>query len=305
MKTYGKGSLPLLSGMPLHIQIPQEELPNKNIVVGDKKRAQSFAELLHNIKIFDKGRLFALTGDHPVTKERIGVFEHPMGSGCEITFRELMIMASVDLKTRTDLPESQKKKLKVIRLGTCGMVQERAEGHWPVIIPEFAFGIGILGLFKNSPSFDPKAEHIHKELSTYLHNKAPFIDCLHTGHADESLRQKLLEKAKQITNETPAEGIVYSATGFYADQGRVINEISGPFEEMDDVLRKFTSSCKNRVEAIEMEVAFGMRLFRHGGHHFAAILQPVASRSRNTFMSDEGYLKSTENGKKIVLGAFE
>ena len=109
-------------GSIFHLHVKPEQLADKVILVGDPGRVSLVASHFDNQECDIESREFhTITGTY--RGKRISVVS--TGIGCDnidIVLNELDALANIDFKTRTE--KEQLRKLTLVRIGTCGGLQE-------------------------------------------------------------------------------------------------------------------------------------------------------------------------------------
>ena len=109
-------------GSIFHLHVKPEQLADKVILVGDPGRVSLVASHFDNQECDIESREFhTITGTY--RGKRISVVS--TGIGCDnidIVLNELDALANIDFTTRTE--KEQLRKLTLVRIGTCGGLQE-------------------------------------------------------------------------------------------------------------------------------------------------------------------------------------
>lgn len=125
MKTFPASQLIINEdGSVFHLHIRPEHLADKVILVGDQGRVDLVASF------FDEGTIecniqsrefHTITGKYK--GKRISCISTGIGTdNIDIVMNEIDALANIDFQTRTEKPE--KRSLEIVRIGTCGAMQE-------------------------------------------------------------------------------------------------------------------------------------------------------------------------------------
>ena len=110
---------------PYHIRIKPETLADKVILVGDPARAELISKRFDKISAHTSNReIVSYSGTYK--SKPLTVLSTGMGVGCiDIVINELDICANVNLETKQ--PNPSHRSLDLIRIGTCGSLQDELE----------------------------------------------------------------------------------------------------------------------------------------------------------------------------------
>lgn len=197
-------------GSIFHLHMLPEQLADKIILVGDPGRVELIAQYLEDIESRCQNREFhSLTGHYK--NKRITVVS--TGIGCDnidIVLNELDALPNIDFNQRC--VKSQLRQLEIVRIGTCGGLQEYTpEGSF--IASQMSIGFdGLLNFYgRRDEVCDTQAE---KEFLSHMQWKdAQCIAHPYVVNADEELLQRIAETDM-------VKGITVSCGGFYGPQGR-------------------------------------------------------------------------------------
>ena len=252
------------NGAIYHLGLLPEDVPTNVIVVGDPSRVHFIAELFDEI-IFEKSeREFHSVKGIYKTKEVLVISSGISSDNVEILINELDALVNIDFTTRE--PNDIKRKLNIVRIGTCGGVSEDvALGDF--ILSKYAIGgDGVLNFYADSSYVRyAKAENMFME---------------HIGWQKELLGRPYFVSANadiiNVFEKIAKQGITYCAGGFYAPQGRNMNLLS-IFEDLPNSLSTFEYEGM-LVCNIEMEGAALVGLAQMLGHSAVTICVVVAHR---------------------------
>jgi uridine phosphorylase len=201
--------------------------------------------------------------------KRITVISTGIGSdNVEIFFNELDALVNIDLKTRE--PKARKKKLKVVRIGTSGALQEDI----PVgthLLSDYAVGLDNLMNFYDLPMDDFETGLAHDlQKKTGL----PFMPYVVRG--SETLRNQI-ENDMQIGNTV-------TCPGFYAPQGRGLR-LPIRFPRLLEDLNYYHKG-DFWLTNFEMETSAYYAFGRLLGHEVLSANAIIANRIKNKFAKD-------------------
>ncbi|MFK8045469.1 MAG: nucleoside phosphorylase [Crocinitomicaceae bacterium] len=258
-------------GKVYHLDLGNDDVADTVILVGDQNRVELVASFFDSITFKAQHREFAtITGTY---KGRpISAVSH--GIGCDnmdIVLTELDAAVNIDLKSRK-LKEKQT-KLKLVRIGTCGALQEDIKVG-TAIISNYAVGMDGVANFYDIPFSDNETEALiafHKEMNWPNDLVIPYI-----SEANSILVSTLSDLGQK--------GITVTANGFYGPQGRAIR-IPLKHADFKDKLRQFKWD-NLQVTNLEMETSALLSLSKALGHNAVTICLVLANRYNNTFDSD-------------------
>ncbi|MBS1557355.1 MAG: nucleoside phosphorylase [Bacteroidetes bacterium] len=252
-------------GSVYHLNLLPKHISDTIIAVGDPSRVYVVSQFFDDID-FEMNKREFITHTGRYKNKKITVISTGIGTdNVEIFFNELDALVNVDLKTRE--PKPRKKKLKVIRIGTAGALQEDiAVGS--SLVSEYAVGFDALMNFYDLPMNDDEAGLAH-DLQKKI--KLPFMPYVVKG-SEELLRTVGFDMPKGNTVTTP---------GFYAPQGRSLRVET----RLPHLLEDLSYYHKNDfwLSNFEMETASYYALARLLGHEAVSISAILANRIKNKF----------------------
>lgn len=260
------------NGSIYHLHLLPHQIADNVIVVGDPGRVEEVTKHFETILHQEEKREF-------VTKTGIyqgkNITVMSTGIGCDnidIVLNELDALVNFDLEARQE--KTEKRRLNIIRIGTCGSLQK------DVKVDSFVastHGMGFDGLLHFYEYNNTEAE---KEiLGSFLnHSKwqhpmtEPYlIDC------SDNLMQKIGYDMHQ--------GITATAGGFYGPQGRFLRA-KLQRTDLNETLRDFHHNG-HRIINFEMETSalygLGRRIL---GHHCLTVCAVIANREHKNFSKD-------------------
>src|SRR5688572_10189488 len=150
-------------GSVYHLNLLPKQISDTSIAVGDPNRVYRVSEFFDEIE-FEMNKREFITQVGTYNGKRITVISTGIGTdNIEIFLNELDALVNIDLKTRE--PKSRKKKLKIIRIGTSGALQEDI----PVgshLVSEYAVGLDNLMNF-----YELKCDEFERTIAADLQKK--------------------------------------------------------------------------------------------------------------------------------------
>lgn len=250
-------------GSVFHLHVRPENLADKVILVGDPGRVDLVGSFFSDIESTSSSREFrSVTGHYRGTRMTV----LSTGIGCDnidIVMNELDALANVDFATRE--VRQEKRRLTILRIGTCGVVQPDIPlGAY--IFSEVSAGFdGLLNWYAGRDSV------VLKDAESAFMEHAGWNRCLPVPYfvkAGESLTERFKDYAVM--------GMTVSAPGFYGPQCR---QVRLPIV-IPDLLEKIRTFGYDglRFNNIEMEGSAIAGLSRLFGHEGATICLGIAHR---------------------------
>ncbi|HNR73733.1 MAG TPA: nucleoside phosphorylase [Cyclobacteriaceae bacterium] len=268
-------------GSVYHLNLLPKNISDTVIAVGDPGRVYMVSQYFDEVE-FEMNKREFITHVGKYKGKRITVISTGIGpDNVEIFFNELDALVNIDLKTRE--PKTRKRKLKVIRIGTSGALQEDI----PVgthLLSDYAVGLDNLMNFYDLPMDDFETGLAHDlQKKTGL----PFMPYVVRG--SETLR-------KQIENEMRI-GNTVTCPGFYAPQGRELR-LPIRFPRLLEDLNYYHKG-DFWLTNFEMETSAYYAFGRLLGHEVLSANAIIANRIKNKFAKDPN--KVVESLIKKVL----
>ncbi len=252
-------------GSVYHLNLLPKHLSDTIIAVGDPSRVYKISQYFDELE-FEMNRREFITHIGTYRGKRLTVISTGMGTdNIEIFLTELDALANIDLKKRE--VKEKKRKLKIIRVGTSGALQEEIPlgTH---LVSDHAVGLDTLMFFYNLPQ-----EKHELETAAQLQEQIglPFKPYVVRGS------QSLLEKL----GEGMVVGNTVTCPGFYAPQGRKIR-LGLTYPKLLEKLCYFNNNGM-WLTNFEMETAGYYAMGRMLGHEIISINAIIANRPRNRF----------------------
>ena len=253
-------------GSIFHLHIRPEHLADKVILVGDQGRVDMVASFFDegSIECDIQSREFhTITGKYH--GKRISCISTGIGTdNCDIVLNELDALANIDFATRTEKDEHR--TLEIVRVGTCGGMQED--------IPLGAFlvsekSIGFDGLLAFYEGRDEIADlGFEDALVDFIHYPAkaarPYVVAANP------------ELVNRIAGDDMLRGCTIAANGFYGPQGRVLRcDIA--VKDINDHITDFHYEGQ-RITNYEMEGSAIAGLSLLMGHKAMTVCCVIAQR---------------------------
>jgi uridine phosphorylase len=257
-------------GSVYHLNLLPKHISDTIITVGDPNRVFRVSQYFDDIE-FEMNKREFITHVGTFKRKRITVISTGIGTdNVEIFFTELDALVNIDLKNRE--PKSRRKKLRVIRIGTSGALQEDIPlgSH---LITDYAVGLDNLMAF-----YDLKMDDFEESIAQDIHTKTnlPFVPYVVKG--SDSLRE--------LIGEGMLVGNTVTTPGFFAPQGREIRiPIKYP-KLLEDLNYYHNKSSDFWLTNFEMETAGYYALARLLGHEAISVNAIIGNRVKNKFSKD-------------------
>lgn len=255
-------------GSVYHLNLLPKHISDTIIAVGDPSRVYLVSQFFDDVE-FEMNKREFITHVGKFNGKKITVISTGIGTdNVEIFFSELDALANIELKTREIKP--RKKKLKVVRIGTSGALQEDiAVGSY--LVSDYAVGLDSLAHFYDLPMNDEETGIAHD-----LQKKAglPFMPYVVRG--SELLRDQI--------GADMLKGNTVTSPGFYAPQGRTLRAASRLPNLLDDLNAYHKGDFW--LTNFEMETAGYYAMARLLGHEALSVNAILANRIKNKFVKD-------------------
>ena len=211
MKTFPASQLIInADGSAFHLHIKPEHLADKIILVGDQDRVNMVASFFDegSIECDIQSREFhTITGSY--MGKRISCISTGIGTdNCDIVLNEIDALANIDFSTRQE--KTEKRSLEIVRIGTCGAMQDD--------IP-----LGTFLVSQKSIGFDGVlAFYPHRDEISDLGFEKALVDFI--GYPKKAAVPYIVkaneELVDRIAGDDMMRGCTIAANGFYGPQGR-------------------------------------------------------------------------------------
>lgn len=257
-------------GSVYHLNILPKHITDTIIAVGDPNRVFKVSEHFDDVE-FEMNKREFITHVGTFKGKRITVISTGIGTdNIELLLTELDALVNIDLATRE--PKSRKRKLRIIRIGTSGALQEDiAVGTH--LVTEYAIGLDNLMAFYNLPM-----DKFEKTITEDLQKTIGFPFTPYMAKCSESLK-------KQIAFDM-LTGNTVTAPGFYAPQGRQVRIPIKYGRLLDDLNCYHNKSADFWLTNFEMETAGYYAMSRLLGHEALSVNAIIANRIKNKFAKD-------------------
>ena len=272
MKYYAETELVLNSKKQVyHLGLSANNLAHKIILVGDQDRVQLVSEFFEKIEHQSQHREFVChTGIYK--GKRISAISTGIGTdNIDITINELDALVNIDLENRIE--NEEKISLEIIRIGTCGILQENIPVH-SYILSSHACGFDNVAHFYKI-NFSAFELDLAQKINNFLY--LPKSIQTYFSSANEDLVSRLSSKDTHI-------GITVTSSGFYGPQGRTLR-IPTHTQDIHLLLAKFIEKDL-KILNFEMESSALFALGKELGHRCATICLGIANRPNIEFSSD-------------------
>ena len=272
-------------GSIFHLHLKPEQLADKVILVGDPGRVSLVASHLESKECDIESREFhTITGIYH--GKRISVVS--TGIGCDnidIVLNELDALANIDFQTRTE--KEQIRELTLVRIGTCGGLQE----YTPVgtfIASEKSIGFdGLLNFYsgRNDVCDLPFEDAFKQHMQWNPQLCAPYVI-----DADK-------ETLERIAGNEMVKGVTIACGGFFGPQGRELRiPLADP--KQNEKVESFEYNSY-RITNFEMESSALAGLARLMGHKAMTCCMVIANRRAKNVNAN--YKNSIDELIKLVL----
>ncbi|UTW60883.1 nucleoside phosphorylase [bacterium SCSIO 12741] len=258
-------------GSIYHLHLKPEHLADTIILVGDQGRVDQVSSFFERVDFEVQNREFK-TKTGVFNGKRITVMSTGIGpDNMDIAINELDAAVNIDLQTR--LPKESLKSLNLVRIGTCGSLQE------DIPVDSFAistFGMGMDGVLHYYDfEYDEEEQSIQQEIVRQLDwNPA----------AAEPYLVRSSTQLFDTLKEGMYGGITATAGGFYGPQGRQLR-LSAHRPELNEQLNQFNHNG-HRIINFEMETAALYGLGGMLGHQCCTVCAVIANRFTKSYSKD-------------------
>lgn len=275
MKTFPASQLIInADGSAFHLHIRPEHLADKVILVGDQGRVDLVASF------FDEGSIecdIQSREFHTITGrfhgKRISCISTGIGTdNCDIVMNEMDALANIDFATRTE--KAEKRCLEIVRIGTCGGMQEDIPlGTFLVSQKSIGFD-GVLAFYEG------------RDRIADLGFEDALVDYI--GYPAKAARPYVVaanpELVDRIAGNDMMRGCTIAANGFYGPQGRVLR-VNLAVQDINEKISAFRYEGQ-RITNYEMEGSCIAGLALHMGHKAMTVCCVIAQRKAEAANTD-------------------
>lgn len=257
-------------GSVYHLSLLPRHISDTIVAVGDPSRVYQVSQYFDDVD-FEMNKREFITHVGKFKGKRITVISTGIGTdNVELFLTELDALVNIDLKTRE--PKPRKKKLKIIRIGTSGALQEDIPlgSH---LVSEYAVGFDNLMGFYNL-----KMDNFETTIADDIQEKVKLPVKPYVVRGSELLQRQI--GFDMITGNTA------TTPGFYAPQGREIR-VPIRFPRLLEELNYYHNKTSEFwLTNFEMETAGYYAMGRLLGHEIISVNAIIANRIRNKFSKD-------------------
>jgi len=257
-------------GSVYHLNLLPKNISDTIIAVGDPSRVYKVSQYFDEVE-FEMNKREFITHVGTFNGKKITVISTGMGTdNVEIFLTELDALVNIDLKSREI--KGRKKKLRIVRIGTSGALQEDIPlgSH---LVSNYAVGLDSLMQF-----YDLQMDTFEKKIAADIKSKCKLPLTPYVVKGSESLKERIgFDMISGNTVTTP---------GFYAPQGRKIRAATLMPKLLDDLNYYHNKSSEFWLTNFEMETAGYYALGRLLGHEVLSVNAIIANRVKNKFSKD-------------------
>lgn len=257
-------------GSVYHLNLLSKHISDTIITVGDPSRVYKVSQYFDEVE-FEMNKREFITHVGRFNGKKITVISTGIGTdNIEIFLTEIDALVNIDLKTRE--PKSRKKKLKIVRVGTSGALQEDIPlgSH---LVSNYAVGLDNLMQF-----YDLPMDVFEKKIAADIQEKCnlPFTPYVVKGS----------EVLKEHIGSDMISGNTVTTPGFYAPQGRKVRAATRLPKLLDHLNYYHNKSSEFWLTNFEMETAGYYAMGRLLGHEVLSVNAIIANRVKNKFSKD-------------------
>ena len=275
MKTFPASQLIInADGSAFHLHLQPQFLADKVILVGDQNRVDMVASFFDegSIECDVQSREFhTITGRYQ--GKRISCISTGIGTdNCDIVMNEIDALANIDFATRTE--KAEKRSLEIVRVGTCGGMQEDIP-LGTFLVSEKSIGFdGVLAFYEGRDEVCDLG--FENALADFIHYPAkaarPYVVA-----ANKDL-------ANRIAGNDMMRGCTIAANGFYGPQGRMLR-VGLAVPDINERISDFRYEGQ-RITNYEMEGSCIAGLALHMGHRAMTVCCVIAQRKAEAANTD-------------------
>lgn len=257
-------------GSVFHLNLLPKHISETVICVGDPNRVNQVSEYFDDID-FEMNQREFITHVGKYNGKKVTVISTGIGTdNVEIFLTELDALVNIDFKTRE--PKSRRKKLKIIRIGTSGALQEDIPLN-SELVSQYAVGLDNLMNFYPLEQTD-----FERQIGADIQNKAGLAFTPYVVKGSELLRT-------QIAFDM-IEGNSVTSPGFYAPQGRIIRLPVQYPRLQEDLTYYHNAESDFWLTNFEMETAGYYAMCRMLGHEALSVNAMIVNRVLNKVSKD-------------------
>jgi uridine phosphorylase len=257
-------------GSVYHLSLLPKHIADTVIAVGDPGRVYKVSRFFDDVE-FEMNKREFITHTGRFNGKKITVISTGIGTdNVEIFMTELDALVNIDLKTRE--LKSRRKKLKIIRIGTSGALQEDI----PVgthLVSQYGVGLDNLMNFYPLP-MDTFEKRIGKDIRRQT--GLPFTPYVVRG---SDLLLKRIGHDMVVGNSV-------TSPGFYAPQGRNVRAATRLPNLLNDLMYYHNKTSNFWLTNFEMETSAYYALGRLLGHEVLSVNAIIANRARKKFLKN-------------------
>lgn len=260
-------------GSVYHLHLKPEDIAHTIITVGDPDRVARVSSHFDTITHKTNKREF-ITHTGTLNGKELTVISTGIGTdNIDIVLTELDALVNIDFNTREVKKEHT--ALKIIRLGTCGGLQNDVPLD-SLVVSEYGLGFdNFVYFYEHNHRFNTQFSKAFEEHSNWL----PELSRPYSVKGDTAL-------CKQFANVGFLKGCTVTNVGFYGPQGRSLRiGLSNP--DLNDAMRSFEYN-NTRILNLEMETAGIYAMAQLLGHRALSLNVILANRILGTFSQDPG-----------------
>ncbi|MBX2967485.1 MAG: nucleoside phosphorylase [Cyclobacteriaceae bacterium] len=254
-------------GSVYHLNLLPKHISDIIIAVGDPGRVYKVSQHFDEVE-FEMNKREFITHTGHFNGKKISVISTGIGTdNVEIFMTELDALVNMDLKTRE--PKSRKKKLKIIRIGTSGALQEDI----PVgshLVTDYAVGLDNLMEFYELP-----VTKFEKSIANDIQKKVKLPVVPYVVQGSPTLLSRI--------GHDMIKGNTITTPGFYAPQGRKVRAATRMPKLLDDFNYYHNKTSDFWLTNFEMETAALYAMGRLLGHEMLSANAIIANRIKSKF----------------------
>ena len=258
-------------GSIYHLALQPEQVAHKIIVAGDPDRIATISAKFDSIECKVQNREF-ITHTGTFNGQRVTAMATGIGTdNIDIVLNELDALVNCNLHDRT--VKEQLTSLEIVRIGTCGSIQEHVPAD-EIVVSTHAIGLdGLMNFY----DFEMDAEE--NKMFDEFKSQTEWRDRFNKPYLVKGSSDLIQRIGKGFH-----PGVTMTANGFYAPQGRRLRLLPRHTEVNED-LRKFKFEG-NMIVNYEMETSALYGLSKLMGHKACTVCAVVANRYANSFSDD-------------------